>query len=111
MADLTPDRIARLRVWAERRNAHMPHVGTHLYDGSCPWCRRDDIEVGACDGYFDGNAHDLALELLDEIDLLRGIISFLVDDPEKVAAARLLLNARVVWQVEPDAKEEATDVP
>lgn len=71
MPDLTLERLNRLRTWAERRNAHRPHLGgTHLYDGSCPWCRGDDIEVGHL-GYFDGNAHDLAIELLDEIGRLR----------------------------------------
>lgn len=75
MADLTPERLARLRTWAQRLDANRPElhdsaIGRHCYEGACPWCRGDDLQPGA-DGYFDGNAHQLALELLDEIERLR----------------------------------------
>jgi hypothetical protein len=58
--DLTPDRLVRLRVWAQGGNPAETND-----DGGCPWC--GNLEP-------DGNAHDLALELLDEIERLRAII-------------------------------------
>lgn len=71
MTDLTPSRLARLRTWATRHDANRPDIdGCHEYDGACPWCRADHLQPGH-DGYFDGNAHDLALELLDEIACLQ----------------------------------------
>jgi len=77
VSDLTPERLARLRVWATR---HRPpsagrDIGRHEYDGACPWCRSDDLAHQTIDGFiFDGNAHDVAIELLDEIDRLRTIV-------------------------------------
>jgi hypothetical protein len=74
VTDLT-GRLARLRVWAERRTPNGHYTGPHNYDGACPWCRSDSIQPERIAGFtFDGNAHDLALELLDEIDRLRAII-------------------------------------
>jgi hypothetical protein len=116
VADLTPERLARLRVWAERRNAHRPDGRTHLYDGSCPWCRGDDIQPGAHDGYFDGNAHDLAIELLDEIDRLRDALNStcnptpeiqvsgpnLEDEPADTTAAAVSDDMAVELPVPPD---------
>ncbi len=72
---LTTERLARLRTWATRHRPPDcgPDIGRHLYDGGCPWCRSDDVlKHEVIDGYqFDGNAHDVALELLDEIQRLR----------------------------------------
>jgi hypothetical protein len=62
VADLTPERMARLRVWAQGGNPDEPVDGLV---GGCPWCG---------DNGPDGAAHDLALELLDEIDRLRAIV-------------------------------------
>jgi hypothetical protein len=62
VADLTPDRLARLRVWAQRGN---PDSADDAGSDGCPWCEGPNGP--------DGNAHDLALELLDEIDRLRKI--------------------------------------
>lgn len=77
--DLTPERLARLRTWAARHDANRPDIlVVHAYDGACPWCRSDRLQPGH-DGYFDGNAHDLALELLDEIDRLRAALDELAN--------------------------------
>lgn len=65
------ERLTRLRIWATRHQPGHPEHGAHNYDGQCPWCRNDHLEAGAYDGAFDGNAHDCALELLDEITRLR----------------------------------------
>jgi hypothetical protein len=46
VADLTPERMARLRVWAERFSPEHPDWrepgDRHAYNGACPWCRADD---------------------------------------------------------------------
>lgn len=52
-----PDRLARLREWAQGGNPAQTND-----DGGCPWCGNLDPE---------GNAHDLAIELLDEIERLQ----------------------------------------
>lgn len=72
MSDLTPERLARLRIWANRQRpveaVGGADYGRHQYDGACPWCRRDDQQLETIKGFvFEGNAHDLAIELLDEI--------------------------------------------
>jgi hypothetical protein len=79
MADLTPERLARLRVWATRQNPDRIHQGKHGYYAFCPWCS----DVGDPDQPDDdGNAHDLAIELLDEIERLRGIVAAIAEaDP------------------------------
>lgn len=60
---LTSDRLERLRMWAQR--CQPDHPGRrHDYDGACPWCRTDSLPM---DDVWDGNAHDVALLLLDEI--------------------------------------------
>jgi hypothetical protein len=62
VADLTPDRLACLRACAGHRNPAWP-VDQSPDDTGCPWCHE-----------VDGSAHDLAVELLDEIARLRAIV-------------------------------------
>jgi hypothetical protein len=72
MADrppLTPERLARLRTWAERHHPDGLHgYAAHLFDGSCPWCAHSEPGTDATP---DGNAHDIAVDLIDEATRLR----------------------------------------
>jgi hypothetical protein len=66
---LTPERLTRLRAWAERHHPDGLHGhAAHLFDGSCPWCAHS--EPGT-DATLDGNAHDIAVDLIDEVTRLR----------------------------------------
>lgn len=105
MTALTAERLARLRIWAERRSPDRPQDDDrkHGYYAFCPWCSSEgtvDADTGD-----EGNAHDVALELLDEIDRLRAQAH---DDHASYGGAMADLDALV--EVAQRAADEVLDL-